>query len=105
MIPTANWVLTRPLRAQLKALNPGLPDTAYDDSVRQITATDASQGIAAANRDKCVLNPRSPQRRFERRQRPIHLLLRVVVGEPDTHHPRRLVDAEVPDDLQGIVVA
>ena len=43
-------VLTRPLRAQLEALNPGLPDIAYDDAVRQITATDASQGIAAANR-------------------------------------------------------
>lgn len=48
-------VLTRPLRAQLEALNPGLPDTAYDDAVRQITATDASQGIAAANRDKFAL--------------------------------------------------
>ena len=48
-------VLTRPLRAQLEALNPGLPDAAYDDAVRQITATDASQGIAAANRDKYSL--------------------------------------------------
>ena len=48
-------VLTRPLNAQLEALNPGLPDTAYDDAVRQITAADASQGIAAANRDKYAL--------------------------------------------------
>ena len=48
-------VLTRPLRAKLATLNPGLPDAAYDDAVRQITATDASQGIAAANRDKYAL--------------------------------------------------
>ena len=48
-------VLTRPLRAQLEALNPGLPDAAYDDAVRQMTATAASQGIAAANRDKYAM--------------------------------------------------
>ena len=48
-------VLTRPLRAMLAALNPGLPDDAYDHAVRQITATDASQSIAAANREKYAL--------------------------------------------------
>ena len=48
-------VLTRPLRAKLVALNPGLPDAAYEDAVRQITATDASQSIAAANREKYAL--------------------------------------------------
>ncbi len=45
-------VLTRPLRAKLSALNPGLPDDAYDDAVRRITATAASQTIVAANREK-----------------------------------------------------
>jgi type I restriction enzyme R subunit len=35
-------VLTRPLREKLVSLNPGLPDAAYDDAVRQITATVAS---------------------------------------------------------------
>ena len=45
-------VLTRPLRAQIEALNPGLSDAAYDDAVRQMTATAASQGIAATNREK-----------------------------------------------------
>jgi len=35
-------VLTRALREKLMALNPGLPDAAYDDAVRQITATVAS---------------------------------------------------------------
>ena len=48
-------VLTRPLRERLAVLNPGLPDTAYDDAVRQIVETAASQGIAAANREKYAL--------------------------------------------------
>jgi len=45
-------VLTRPLRERLTALNPGLPEAAYDDAVRQITATVASQTLVATNRDK-----------------------------------------------------
>ena len=36
-------VLTRPLRAKLVQLNPGLPDAAYDDALGQIIATAASQ--------------------------------------------------------------
>jgi len=34
-------VLTRVLRAKLMELNPGLPDTAYDDALRQVVATTA----------------------------------------------------------------
>ncbi len=45
-------VLTRTLREKLFDLNPGLPDAAYDDAVRQITATVASQTIVATNREK-----------------------------------------------------
>ena len=45
-------VLTRILREKLVELNPDLPDDAYDDAVRQITATVASQTITAANREK-----------------------------------------------------
>ncbi|MFH2000392.1 MAG: type I restriction endonuclease subunit R [Planctomycetota bacterium] len=45
-------VLTRPLRAKLVALNPGLPDEAYDDAVRKIVATAATQSWAATNREK-----------------------------------------------------
>ena len=44
--------LARKLREKLEALNPGLPDTAYDDAIRQLTATDASQTLVAANREK-----------------------------------------------------
>lgn len=45
-------VLTRTLRTKLVDLNPGLPDTAYDDAIRQITAVLASQTMAATNREK-----------------------------------------------------
>ena len=45
-------VLTRTLREKLVELNPDLPDEAYDDAVRQITATVASQTLAATNREK-----------------------------------------------------
>ena len=48
-------VLVRPLREKLTALNPGLPAAAYDDAVRQITATVASQTIVAANRENYAL--------------------------------------------------
>jgi type I restriction enzyme R subunit len=45
-------VLTRTLREKLVELNPDLPDEAYDDAVRQITATVASQTLTATNREK-----------------------------------------------------
>ena len=45
-------VLTRYLSAALRSLNPGLPDAAYDDAVRQITAIAASQTLVAANREQ-----------------------------------------------------
>ena len=45
-------VLTRYLRKKLVELNPGLPDAAYEDAIRQITATVASQTIMATNREK-----------------------------------------------------
>ena len=44
-------VLARPLREKLVVLNPGLPDEAYDDAVRQITAAVASQTLVATNRE------------------------------------------------------
>ncbi|MEN8132392.1 MAG: type I restriction endonuclease [Pseudomonadota bacterium] len=45
-------VLRRTLREKLVALNPGLPAAAYDDAVRQITTTIASQTLVATNREK-----------------------------------------------------
>ena len=48
-------VLTRTLRERLRALNPGLPEAAYADAVRQLTTTVASQTLVAANREKYAL--------------------------------------------------
>ena len=48
-------VLERPLRANLVALNPGLPEAAYDETVRQVIAIGASQSIVAANHEKYAL--------------------------------------------------
>ncbi len=48
-------VLERTLREKLVALNPGLPDAAYDEALRQITATVASQTLVATNREKYEL--------------------------------------------------
>jgi len=45
-------VLTRPMRRKLRELNPGLPEEAYDDAVRQIVATTATQSLIATNREK-----------------------------------------------------
>ena len=45
-------VLTRILRAKLRKLNPGLPDAAYDDAVRQVTMSVTSQSLVATNREK-----------------------------------------------------
>ena len=44
-------VLIRTLRQKLKELNPGLPEAAYDNTVRQITGTVASQTLVATNRE------------------------------------------------------
>jgi len=48
-------VLTRTLRAKIEELNPGLPDSAYDDAIRQIVAVTSSQTMAATNREKYEL--------------------------------------------------
>ncbi|MBN1843806.1 MAG: type I restriction endonuclease subunit R [Deltaproteobacteria bacterium] len=45
-------VLTRYLYIKLMEFNPGLPDDAYRDAVRQIVETSASQTMLAANREK-----------------------------------------------------
>ena len=45
-------VLTRYLRQKLVGLNPGLPDAAYDEAVRQVVATSAAQSLVATNHEK-----------------------------------------------------
>ncbi len=44
-------VLKRTLREKLVDYNPGLPDEAYDDAVRQLTSMEASGTIESINRD------------------------------------------------------
>jgi len=48
-------VLTRYLRTKLVELNQGLPQDAYDDAVRQIVTTAATQSLLATNREKYAL--------------------------------------------------
>ena len=48
-------VLTRILRARVAALNPGLPEEAYDDAVRRVTAEGVEQSLAGVNREKDAL--------------------------------------------------
>ena len=48
-------VLTRYLREKLVELNPGLPEAAYDDAVRQIVTIAATQTPFATNREKYAL--------------------------------------------------
>ena len=48
-------VLVRPLRERLVALNPGLPEAACDEAVRQLAAPLALRTIVAANREKYAL--------------------------------------------------
>ena len=48
-------VLVRTLRRALAELNPGRPEAAFDDAVRQLTVTIGTQSIVAANRVKYAL--------------------------------------------------
>lgn len=48
-------VLTRYLLAKIVELNPGLPNDAYDDAVRQIVTVMATQTLLSTNRDKYEL--------------------------------------------------
>lgn len=45
-------VLIRYLRAKMEELNPGLPDGAYEDAVRQVVTIAATQALLATNREK-----------------------------------------------------
>ncbi len=81
-------VLTRPLREKLVELNPGLPDAAYDDAVRQITATVASQTLLATNREKYDLIKDGVQVRFRNTDgERVRQRLRVFdFEEPENNH-------------------
>ena len=81
-------VLERTLRAKLAELNPCLPDSAYEDAVRQITAVSASQTLVAANREKYKLVRDGVQVVFtnDRGQRETRRLRLFDFDEPDNNH-------------------
>ena len=81
-------VLTRPLRESLAALNPGLPEAAYDDAVRQVTATTASQTIVGANRAQYDLIRDSVQVTYrDDKGKPTQRRLRVLdFDQPENNH-------------------
>ena len=81
-------VLTRPLRERLAGLNPDLPDEAYNDAVRQITATVASQTIVAANREKYDLMRDGVQVTYrDDKGKPTQRRLRVFdFDDPENNH-------------------
>ena len=81
-------VLTRALREKLAALNPDLPDEAYEDAVRRITATAVSQTIVAANREQYDLVRDGVQVTYRDQEgKPTRRRLRVVdFDEPANNH-------------------
>ena len=85
-------VLTRTLREKLVALNPNLPDAAYDDAVRQIIAIVASQTLAATNREK-----------YAQMRDGVQVVYRNEKGERDRAR-LRIFDFEVPDNNNFLCV-
>jgi type I restriction enzyme R subunit len=81
-------VLTRYLRRKLVDLNPGLPDSAYDDAVRQITAITAMQTLLATNREKHGLIKDGVQVTFRNHKgERIHQRLRAMdFDQPENNH-------------------
>lgn len=78
-------VLVRPLREKLVELNPDLPVEAYDDAVRQIVATVASQTLLATNREKYDLIKNGVQVTFrnadgERARQRLRVLISVTLS-------------------------
>ena len=85
-------VLTRPLRERLEALNPDLPDETYDDAVRRLTATTASQTIVAANRD-----------RYDLVRDGVQVTYRDEKGKP-TRRRLRVIDFDEPENNRFLCV-
>jgi type I restriction enzyme R subunit len=81
-------VLTRYLYLKLMELNPGLPDEAYREAVRQITATTATQTLLATNQEKYELIKDGVQVTFRNdKDERVRQRLRVFdYGEPTNNH-------------------
>ena len=81
-------VLVRALREKLVELNPDLPAEAYDDAVRQIVATVASQTLLVTNREKYDLIKHGVHVTFRNKAgERVRQLLRVFdFSEPENNH-------------------
>lgn len=81
-------VLTRILREKLVELNPDLPADAYDDALRQIVTTLATQTLQATNREKYELTKDGVQVTFrdERGERKRQRLRVFDFDEPTNNH-------------------
>lgn len=81
-------VLTHYFREKLTELNPGLPEEAYDDAVRQIVATPATQSMVATNREKYDLIRNGVQVRFRNDEGElVRQRLRVLdFAKPENNH-------------------
>lgn len=81
-------VLTRYLRQAVERLNPGLPESAYDDAVGQVTATVITQTTLATNREKHALIRDGVKVSYQgesgkRVKETLHL---IDFNEPDNNH-------------------
>ncbi len=85
-------VLTRILRAKLEELNPGLPDMAYEDALRQIVTVSASQSMAATNREK-----------YELIKEGVQVTFRNPEGER-VYQRLRILDFDVPENNHFLCV-
>ena len=81
-------VLTRILREKLAALNPDLPDSAYEDALGKITSFSASQSILSTNREKYELLKDGVQVTFfDRKNERIRKFLKVLdYDHPENNH-------------------
>ncbi|HFD86210.1 MAG TPA: type I restriction endonuclease subunit R, partial [Gammaproteobacteria bacterium] len=81
-------VLVRYLREKLVELNPDLPADAYDDAVRQIVVTVASQTLLATNQEKYDLIKDGVQVTFRNTEgERVRQRLRVFdFAEPENNH-------------------
>jgi type I restriction enzyme R subunit len=81
-------VLSRYLRAKLIELNPGLPDDAYNDAVRQVVSTVASQTMLATNREKheLIKNGVNVVFRNQKGEREKRLLKIIDFNQPERNH-------------------
>ncbi len=85
-------VLTRSLRAMLVKLNPGLPDAAYDDALRQITALVASQTLVATNKEN-----------YARLRDGVQVTFRTGTGERERQR-LRVIDFDQPENNEFLCV-